>query len=30
VIQLPEGAQPPEGTNKGEVAPEVRRVTFVE
>lgn len=30
VIQLPAGAQPPEGTNNGEVALEVRRVTFVE
>jgi hypothetical protein len=30
VIQLPAGVQPPEGTNKGEVAPVVRRVTFVE
>jgi hypothetical protein len=30
VIQLPAGAQPPEGANEGEVAPEVRRVTFVE
>jgi hypothetical protein len=30
VIQLPAGAQPPEGANQGEVAPEVRRVTFVE
>ena len=30
VIQLPAGAQPPEGTNNGEVALEVRRVTFLE
>jgi hypothetical protein len=30
VIQLPAGAQPLEGANEGEVAPEVRRVTFVE
>jgi hypothetical protein len=30
VIQLPAGAQPPEGANEGEGAPEVRRVTFVE
>jgi len=30
VIKLPAGAQLPEGANEGEVAPEVRRVTFVE
>ena len=30
VIQLPAGAQPPQGAIEGEVVPEVRRVTFVE
>jgi len=30
VIQLPAGAQPSDGANAGGVAPEVRRVTFVE
>jgi hypothetical protein len=30
VLQLPAGAHSAEGTHHGEVAPEVRRVTFVE
>ena len=30
VLQLPAGAHPAEGTPHGEIAPDVRRVTFVE